>query len=90
MTRHWIEAFVAHDTVSFRCVCEDVAGCTETASGLSCAVVDWFKNVGVELLDWPSDRKDIVGRFEVAAQWTGYDEDAVLSLVPPSGGDGVS
>lgn len=93
MTRHWIEAYVDQDTVSFRCICEDIATCSETAQqvrGESCAMSDWFDADGTHLLSFPLERKDVLGRVEVAAKWIGWDEDVELWLVPPSIEGGAS
>lgn len=87
MTRHWVEAYVDHDRISFRMICEEMDTCADTAKscrGESCAVADWFDADGVDLFDFPRDRQDVLGRVEVAAKWTGSDEDSELCLIPPN------
>lgn len=88
MTRHWVEAYVDRDQVSFRLICEDVATCEDTVEedrGAYCAVMEWFSADGAYLLSFPDGRNDVFGRVEVDTKWTGYGEDAELELVPPGG-----
>lgn len=85
VTRHWLEAYVDQDCVSFNLICEHPKACMETGEQWrqqGCALLDFFAEYRTELLDFPADRKDVIGQIEVAAQWTGAGEDSDLRLTP--------
>lgn len=85
VTRHWVEAYVAHDEVHFRLVCEYPEACMETGKddrGISCAVADFFDDMGTDLLEFPRSDRRMFGRIEVRPEWTGYEEDGECRLIP--------
>jgi hypothetical protein len=84
MTRHWIEAYVDTNQVSFRLECADRENCTDTAESSrgTCAVQDWFNEDGTHLLCFPADKQEVLGQVDVMAWWRGYGEDAELELRP--------
>jgi len=87
MTKHWIEAYVDHDTVSFRLACEHPTACEETAEWarqLGCAVKDWFDDAGIDLLGFPRGVEVPIGRIEVRCEWQGAAEDSELYLRRPA------
>lgn len=87
-TRHWVEAYVDVDQVSFEVTCEHPKDCQETAEevrSLGCAVKDFWSDMGPELFGFPRGERTTFGKVEVACDWRGIGEDCELYLIPPTG-----
>jgi len=84
-TRHWLEAWIDCDQICSKIACEHPHNCTSTSVDtrhLGCTVIDFYDNIGEELINFPLGVKPLFGRVEVGVRWMGPAEDAYIDIVP--------